>query len=188
MSGGRSITTPKIEYQFISKPNDQAAFKKLLTDRGADGWEYVGQIPGDDDLIFKRLQRAGGMTGMDMPGGTDSGGGIFPGGGASGAGTMGPATPRFPGSGTGLGAGGGSGFGSSPKQTTIELQVGETIRHKMSNNEIDRVFNQKNSAAEVSPDPTDAKRVLIRGLAAGSCKLELTDTTGTKLTYTIRVK
>ena len=46
----------KFEYEFVIKPRGTDAFKKLLKERGKDGWEYVGLIPDGDELIFKKAQ------------------------------------------------------------------------------------------------------------------------------------
>jgi RNA polymerase sigma factor (sigma-70 family) len=250
--GGGGMTNftrnPKIEYQFLARPKGADAFKKLLTQQGAEGWEYAGLVPGDEELIFKRLQRPtgggamGGIMGgggMGMPGmggfgsGTSgTGGGMFgtPGGFGSGSGSFGPGggfgSGPFGGGGGFAGGGGFSGSGTAPKggapggpggpgggasrpagpgegtgeggpggmigaktPVGISIQVGETIRHKMqSGKEIDRVLNHDLKVADVSPDPTDAKRVLIKGLAPGGARLELTDANGTKESYTIRVR
>jgi RNA polymerase sigma factor (sigma-70 family) len=254
--GGMANVTrsPRIEYQFLARPKGADAFKKLLTQQGADGWEYAGLVPGDEELIFKRLQRptgggaAGGAMGpggMGMPGmggfgsgfsGSGSGmfgmpggfgpdsGGFAPGGGggfgsspfgggggfAGGGGFVGSGTgpkggpggpaapggasrPAGPGEGPSEGGplmpGGPGGVIGAKTQVGISIQVGETIRHKMqTNQQIDRVLNHDLKVADVSPDPTDAKRVLIKGLAAGGARLELTDANGTKESYTVRVR
>ncbi|HKB04291.1 MAG TPA: sigma-70 family RNA polymerase sigma factor, partial [Gemmataceae bacterium] len=71
-SGGMSARGPRVEYQFLPRPKGSDAFKKVLTQQGAEGWEYVGLIPGDEELIFKRPQRpagGGGFGGGMMPGG-----------------------------------------------------------------------------------------------------------------------
>src|SRR5262249_7798782 len=52
MSGGSVARAPRIEYQFLARPKGADAFKKLLTQQGADGWEYAGLVPGDEELIF----------------------------------------------------------------------------------------------------------------------------------------
>jgi Flp pilus assembly secretin CpaC len=69
----------------------------------------------------------------------------------------------------------------------LQLQVGETIRHRM-RNQIDRIFVKDPKVADVSADPTDARRVLIKALAAGGTQLELTDSAGAKGKITIRVR
>ncbi len=56
----------KFEYEFVTKPRGTDAFKKLLKERGKDGWEYVGLIPDGDELIFKKAQ-SGAMP-MLIPG------------------------------------------------------------------------------------------------------------------------
>jgi len=231
MAAGSSTRGPGIEYQFVAQPRGSEAFKKLLNQKGADGWEYVGPIPGDDELIFKRVSRpAGGMMGMGMGGmgmpgmggyapaggglggGGAFGGGTNPGTGAFGGGLMpGPKTPgrggaspkgaggdegsgrpprgdRGPGSGEGAGAEGAAPAGGG-KTTTIAIQYGETVRHKMaSNQQIDRVLNHDLKVADVSPDPTDAKRILIKGLQPGGARVELTDSNGNKEQYIVRVR
>lgn len=205
--GGGFMATPKIEYKYAATPKKTDEFKKLLTQNGSDGWEYVGQIPGSDELIFKRMQRSGGMTGMSgamgsgmgpmMGMGGFGGTGSFPKGGGPGAGMPAPPgagapPPGLPGAGAGGGPFGGStggGGGAAGQAGIIQLQVGETIRYKMGTQaQIDRVLNRDPKIAEVSPDATDAKRVLIKGLDTGSAKLELTDANGNKETHTIRVK
>jgi hypothetical protein len=55
-------------------------------------------------------------------------------------------------------------------------------------NQIDRIFVKRTAVADVSADPTDARRVLIKALAAGTTQLELTDSGGAKEKYTIRVR
>jgi RNA polymerase sigma factor (sigma-70 family) len=202
-AGGGSSAAPKVEYKFVARPKGADAFKKLLIENGSQGWEYVGMVPGDDEVILKRLQR-GGFTGFGSgvgPAGTSgfgmSGfGGGFSGGAGFGGGTggFGPLS-TLPG-GTGLGglpgAGtttSGSGAGPMPPAAVIDLKIGETIRYRMvSGQQIDRVFSPESKVAEVSPDPTDAKRVLIKGIASGSAKLDLTDANGKKETFTIRVR
>ena len=214
MSAGSAARGPRVEYQFVSRAKSSDAFKKLLNQHGSDGWEYVGQIPGDDELIFKRLRPAGGVMsgggmgmmggGMGMPGmggfgtmGTGGFGGPFGGArgttGASGS-SAGPAPKtgggmRPPGTGEGAGSDA-TPAGPMPKgQVTITLRVGETIRYKMATQkEIDRVYSHESRVAEANPDPTDAKRVLLKGVAAGGSRLELTDTNGVKEEYMIRVR
>jgi hypothetical protein len=215
--GGSGMATPRVDYKFVARPKGATAFKRLLTDNGSQGWEYVGMVPGDDELIFKRLQRAGGFVGFGgggdggpgagtLPkgtggfGGTSGFGGGFTGGGfgtgggiGTGLGGFGTTSPF--GGGTarnappGTGTAGGSSAGPTPPKGAIDIKIGETIRYKMvSGQQIDRVFSPESKVAEVSPDPTDAKRVLIKGMAAGSAKLELTDANGKKESFTIRVK
>jgi RNA polymerase sigma factor (sigma-70 family) len=249
MSGGSAARSARIEYHFVARPKGADAFKRLLNQQGADGWEYVGLVPGDEELIFKRGPRpAGGMmgmmgSGMGMPGmggfapagggpgggggtGGFSGGGGFAGGpgfgttpggfgtggmfgggtapgpkmpGGSGAGpkkgaggeegSIEPRTGRGPGFGDGAGGEGAGMAGGGKTPTTISIQFGETIRHKMaSNTQIDRVLNHDLKVADVSPDPTDARRVLIKGLQSGGARVELTDSNGKKEQYIVRVK
>ena len=91
-----------------------------------------------------------------------------------------------PGAGAGIGAAPG---GATKPSDTISIQTGETIRYRMATKQtIDRVLNQDTKVAEILPDPTDASRILIRGLTVGGARLELTDSTGTKEKYTVRVK
>jgi len=250
MSGASAARSARIEYHFVARPKGADAFKKLLTQQGVDGWEYVGLVPGDEELIFKRGPRpAGGMMGMmgggmgmpgmggfapagggpgggggsggfsggggfaggpgfgTMPGGFGSGG-IFGGGSAPGAKMPGgtgagpakgggsdegsgrpPRQDRGPGSGDGAGGEGAGLAGGGKAPTTISIQYGETIRHKMaSNQQIDRVLNHDLKVADVSPDPTDARRVLIKGLQEGGARVELTDSNGKKEQYIVRVK
>ena len=226
--GGSSARGPRIEYQFLARPKGADAFKKVLTQHGNDGWEYVGLVPGDDELIFKRLPRAGGGGGFGgmapfggggaMPGGMGGfnpgpggfggglgGGMMLPGGtdpfgGARGGPAKGPAGGagggRFPGksdagTGPGEGPGGEAGaLGGAPKgPVTINLRVGETIRHLMkSQRQIDRVYNHDLKVVDADPDPTDSKRILIKGLASGGARLELTDANGAKEEFLIRVR
>jgi RNA polymerase sigma factor (sigma-70 family) len=222
------LASNRVEYHFHTKPDGGDKFKSLLTQLGNDGWEYVGQVPGQDDLIFKRSARPmamggmmgggpGMMPGMGGPGGGLGGGGGFggmpggmlggPGGGlgiggfggfpgGSGGGSApkgGPPGGMPPGAGTGppgLPPAEGSGTGGAPAakpNDSIDLQVGETIRHRM-RNQIDRIFVKRTAVADVSADPTDARRVLIKALAAGTTQLELTDSAGAKEKYTIRVR
>jgi RNA polymerase sigma factor (sigma-70 family) len=224
MGAGSGFTRgPRVEYQFVGRPKSSDAFKKLLNQHGSDGWEYVGQIPGDDELIFKRLRPTGGVMsgggmgmmgggGMGMPGmggfsGGFSGMGGMPGmgtggiggpfGGAKGAtgasgSSAGPAPKtggmRPPGGGEGTGGEAAAG-GPAKGQVTISLRVGETIRYKMATQkEIDRVYSHESRVTEANPDPTDAKRVLLKGVAPGGSRLELTDTNGVKEEYMIRVR
>jgi hypothetical protein len=56
------------------------------------------------------------------------------------------------------------------------------------NRTIDRVHVKDPGVAEVTLDPTDAKRVIIKSLTAGATQLELTDDLGAKEKYTIRVR
>jgi RNA polymerase sigma factor (sigma-70 family) len=216
MSG--SMSHPKIEYQFVATPKADE-FKKLLAKRGEEGWEYIGLVPGNEELIFKRVTRPGGVMGgfgsmpsgmgPPMPGGrtgpSSGGPGMPPGlpgsgppGGATppGAGPAGPMGPGpgigFPGPGGGVGgpppAAGGSG-GGPPRQDAISIQTGETIRHRMGTKQtIDRLLNQDTKVAEITADPTDASRILIRGITNGTARIELTDENGTKEKYTVRVK
>jgi RNA polymerase sigma factor (sigma-70 family) len=225
-----SSASHRIEYKFQKSPEATDKFKSLLTQLGNDGWEYVGTVPGQDELIFKRFPRpmmGGGMGGFGggtglMPGGGGGfggmlggpGGGTFPGGGFSGGGGFGSAPkggigggppgggvppgvgpPGLPGA-AGLPPGGGevgppgrpAAGGGTAKSDTIELRIGETIRHRMGSQVIDRVLVREPRVAEVTLDPTDAKRVIIKSLAAGGTQLELTDSAGTKEKYTIRVR
>jgi hypothetical protein len=249
MGGGSAARGPHVEYHFVAKPKGADAFKKVLTQQGQDGWEYVGLVPGDDELIFKRLARPGGMMpgGMGMPGMGGSGGfsgGGFSGGGFSGGGMPGGGLGGMPGGGIGGSGGGGpglGGFGSSsapkggapnpfgsgtepaPKRglfdsagaggpkggrddgptgegsgeggagakppAEIRMQVGETIRHKIGTNQtIERVYTRDTKVAEVIPDPTDARRVLIKGLFNGTARIELTDVNGAKEQSVVRVR
>jgi hypothetical protein len=204
---------PKVEYQFVAKPKRTDDFKKLLTQHGNEGWEYVGVIPDGEELIFKRHQRISGFGGMGggmgmgpmMGGGGGFGGGpgmpkggMPPAAGAAGAGAppgppgLGGPPPGLPGRGGPGGAEGGPAAGGSDgagPQLTVQLQAGETIRYKMTTlATIERVFNHDSKFADVTPDPTDARRVLIKGLQTGSGKLDLTDANGNKETHTFRVK
>jgi hypothetical protein len=255
MGAGSASRGPRVEYHFVAKPKGADDFKKVLTQQGADGWEYVGLVPGDDELIFKRTARPGGVMsgatglggGMGMPGmggfgglggggpgmsggpGTSFGGfsGGGPGGfgsgpapkGGSGAanpfgggidpapkgGTGGRFAERPPAGGTGAAPIPGGGEGSPPgmgegpgpglpgagakRPVEIQIQVGETIRHKIGTNQtIERVYTRDTKVAEVSPDPTDAKRVLIKGLFTGTARIELTDVNGVKEQSTVRVR
>ena len=193
MSGG--LAALKVEYQFVAKPKADDAFKKLLTEHGASGWEYVGLVPGDAELIFKRLQRVGGIAatggGMGMPGMGGVGGfgtvpkGGLPGGGFGGGGGAG--------GGFGLPGAGGTGIGgvgaAPPRSSAISMQVGETLRYRMATGkQIDRVFAAEPKVGEVSLDPLDDKRILIKAISIGESRLELTDANGVKEAYYIRVK
>jgi len=223
-----SAASHRIEYKFQKSPEATDKFKSLLTQLGNDGWEYVGTVPGQDELIFKRLPRP--MMGGGM-GGFGSGMGMMPGGGLGGFGAMpgGLGTGGFPGGLPGSGPFPG-GLGTSPRggggdtrpgtaappggvppglpgaapgappgvpgvaeggpakaTVSIELKVGETIRHRM-RNQIDRIYVKEPRVADVSADPTDARRVLIKALTAGGTQLELTDAAGGKEKYTIRVR
>jgi len=230
--GGSSARGPRIEYQFLARPKGGDAFKKLLTQQGNDGWEYVGLVPGDDELIFKRQPRpagggfggfgggmapfggGGAMPGMGgvMPGpggfGGGFGGGMQPGGladpfgGARGGPAKGPSglpgggrlggsksDPTGPGPAEGPGGDTVAVGGAAKGPVTITLRVGETIRHTMkSQRQIDRVFNHDLKVVDADPDPTDSKRILIKGLASGGARLELTDANGAKEEYIVRVR
>ena len=74
----------------------------------------------------------------------------------------------------------------------LELAAGETVRHRMRTGAvIDRIKAgaSKVPLIEASPDPTDAKRVLIKaGGTDGNIELFLTDANGVQEAYTIRVK
>jgi hypothetical protein len=104
----------------------------------------------------------------------------MPGGGGEG----GPA-----GLGEGPAAGGGGPGAGAKRPAEIQIQVGETIRHKIGTNQtIERVYTRDTTVAEVTPDPTDAKRVLIKGLFNGTARVELTDVNGTKEQSVVRVR
>ncbi|HVK08456.1 MAG TPA: hypothetical protein VM597_06725, partial [Gemmataceae bacterium] len=83
---------------------------------------------------------------------------------------------------------------SIPSKTTpmIELAAGETIRHRMKTGQvIDRIKagGRPVPMVEAAPDPTDAKRVLIKaGTRTGDSYLLLTDANGVQEAYTVRVK
>jgi hypothetical protein len=208
---------PKVEYQFVAKPKNADAFKKLLNQHGSDGWEYVGVIPDGDELIFKRHQRMAGFSGMGGMGGGMGMGPMMGGGGGFGSGpgmpriggsatppgAAGPGTPPGligpggpppglpgrPGTGGGGDGGGGAGGAVFPTGQSVQLKVGETIRHKMSGGmRIDRIFNHDSKIAEVNLDPTDSKRVLIKGIGSGTGTLDLTDGDGAFEVHQIRVK
>jgi hypothetical protein len=53
---------------------------------------------------------------------------------------------------------------------------------------IDRIFNHDTKIADVSPDPTDARRILIKGLSSGTGTLDLTDGDGAFEVHQIRIK
>jgi hypothetical protein len=69
----------------------------------------------------------------------------------------------------------------------LDLKVGETMRHRMGN-VVDRVHVKDPKVVEVTLDPTDARRVIIKTLVPGGTQLELTDANGGKEKYTIRVR
>src|SRR5262249_47097608 len=124
--------------------------------------------------------------GAKMPGGT--GAGPAKGAGEEGSGRQ-PQTGRGPGFGESAGGESDVVAGGGKAPTTISIQFGETIRYKMaSNQQIDRVLNHDLKVADVSPDPTDARRVLIKGLQSGGARVELTDSNGKKEQYIVRVK
>jgi RNA polymerase sigma factor (sigma-70 family) len=215
--GGRGSTSGaaplRVEYRFLKKPETDTAFKKLLTDQGKDGWDYVGVVlPGQDELIFKRMARPamggggfGGAMGPGMPG--------MPGGlGAGPMGPMGGGLGFGGGSGGGLGFGGGGGLGfggggggggfpggpqpggeggssgsASKKPVNLELRLGETVRHRM-NATVEKVTVKDPKVVEVTLDPTAANRVIIKALAAGSTTVELTDEQETQEKLGIRVR
>ena len=204
MGGMGSPAGHRIEYKFEARPDGAGKFKDLLTQLGKDGWEYIGPVPGQDELIFKRAPRpmmgggmfgvgAGGPPGMGGVGGTFGGmpagfgGGVgFPAGPGGGLGGGAPAAPGMPGA---AGPGGLSmpGGGPAKLKDAIDLQVGETIRHQMKN-QVDRILVKNPKVAEVSADPTDPRRVLMKALAPGTTQLELTDSAGSKEKYTVRVR
>ena len=217
--GGIGVFGPaqgaQVEYRFAVKQDGIERFKTLITNLGHEGWEYVGPVPGSDELIFKRIQRPAMGGGFGGGGGQLGGGGGQLGGGGGGLGAPGkggiggsgggrpgvgvPALGGLPSSGGvpalgGLPPGGGPPGGDGPGGTgkpsdQVELKMGETIRHRMNNQSvIERVFVKDSKVAEVTPDPTDAGRVLIKALATGVSQLELTDGLGNKEKYTIRVR
>jgi RNA polymerase sigma factor (sigma-70 family) len=186
--GGGFMATPHIEYEFVAKAKSTDAFKKLLTQRGNEGWEYVGVIPDGDELIFKRTHGMSGARGMAGGMGMGGMGGVPPGMTGPGGGSFGRSGGSSPGGpGSGFPAGGAG--AARGQQGTIELQVDQTIRYQMaSGNVVRSVFFQNNKVASVALDPTDSKSLIIRGLSSGETKLELEDTAGNKEAHTIRVK
>jgi hypothetical protein len=129
----------------------------------------------------------GTAPGPKMPGGTGAGPAKSAGGDEGSP--RPPRGDRGPGSGEGAGGDGAGMAGGGKTPTTISIQFGETIRYKMaSNTQIDRVLNHDLKVADVSPDPTDARRVLIKGLQSGGARVELTDSNGKKEQYIVRVK
>lgn len=214
MGGMGLLGSPKVEYRYQKAPDGTDKFKSLLTQLGNDGWEYVGPVPGAEELIFKRAQRAAMGGGMMAPGAGPGGGfggmpsGLGGGGGFHGSGLGGgrpapkaggpPAPPPPPGGGlppdvpgglSGGGEGGGPGIGGMGRTAdALDLRVGETIRHQKGIGTIDRVFVRDPKVAEVTLDPTDAKRVIIKSLTPGRTEVELTDAGGTTRTYTVRVR
>jgi RNA polymerase sigma factor (sigma-70 family) len=212
-SGGSMATRgPRVEYQFVARPKGAAAFKSLLTKQGADGWEYAGLVPGDDEMIFLRTTRSGGVMnnlggGMGMPmGGGFSGfgagqanpfampGGIgdFFGGNTPARGGRAPKAGGADSGGTPATGGGidpAAGGPAAPKPPPVTLQTGETMRHKSKTNQtIDRAYSDNSQVVEVTLDPTDPRRVLIRGVAPGGARIELTDANGVKERHTVRVR
>ncbi|HKB05864.1 MAG TPA: hypothetical protein VKD90_26955, partial [Gemmataceae bacterium] len=109
-----------------------------------------------------------------------TGGTPAPGGGGEGG---------LPGMGEGPGPGAGGPGGGPRRPSEIQIQVGETIRHTIGTKQtIERVFTRDSKVVEVTPDPTDAKRVLIKGLAGGGARIELTDVNGAKEQSIVRVR
>jgi RNA polymerase sigma factor (sigma-70 family) len=211
-SGGRAgisgVAPLRVEYHFVRKPESDNAFKKLLVDLGKDGWDYVGVVlPGQDELIFKRMARPamgggmggvmgpmGGMPGMPGMGGGfpgfpvgGGGGGFSGGGGGFGRGGLPGSGPPAAGPARTVGEGGTVGFGGAKKPENIELRLGETIRHRM-NTTIEKIHVKDPKVAEITLDPTDSKRVIIKAVAAGSTPAELTDEQGTLDKLGIRVR
>ena len=117
-------------------------------------------------------------------------------GGGAGISSGGPAGPdgRGPGGATPTVTGGEIGVELSIQSPTkpkdlVNAQIGESIRHRMSNQSvIDRALMKDPKIAEVSLDPTDARRVVIKAVSAGGTTLELTDATGAKEKVLIRVR
>jgi hypothetical protein len=90
--------------------------------------------------------------------------------------------------GDGAGTPGPVGTETKPKDL-VNAQIGESIRHRMSNQSvIDRALMKDTKIAEVSLDPTDARGVVIKAVSAGGTTLELTDATGAKEKVLIRVR
>jgi RNA polymerase sigma factor (sigma-70 family) len=190
----------RVEYTFAEKPKTDADFKKLLTEQGKDGWEYVGVVlPGQDELIFKRLARPmgggfGGGAGMGMPGMPGMGGGNFgggpgmpgpggfPGGGGGGLGGLAP-----PGGGPAAGGPGAPG-GAAKKPENLDLQLGETVRRRIFSGQIEKIHVDDPKVVEVTLDPAAPSRVLIKPLATGGTHVELTNDDGKTERLTIRVK
>ncbi len=224
MSGGMSMgraPVAKVEYKFMATPGAADAFKKMLVQLGADGWEYVGVVPGDTESIFKRVapttvsgQMMGGMAppamiagagplplrkgsepigppaGFTPPpdkspdvsaprGGVGSEPFIGSGGGASGVGALGGGPSPFPMAAT----------GPTPPAQVLDFKKGESRRLTMATRAtVDRMWSESSDVVDVSADPTDARRVLIRALKAGSSNVELTDQNGNVEKHSIRVR
>ena len=180
-------------------PAGAEAFKRMLVRYGQEGWEYVGPVPASaEELIFKRSVALD-VPGMGMMGGGSGLGRSDPelsrvkrftgvtgvGGSSSPSGTV---DPNSAGAGAvsedGMGATGGP-----PKLATIELSVGGTARYKYPfNQEVEQVNVSDNKVVEVTLDPSNTRRVIIRGMKLGGSQIELTDAAGTKQKITVRVK
>jgi Flp pilus assembly secretin CpaC len=72
-------------------------------------------------------------------------------------------------------------------RAALELRLGDTVRQRM-NRTIDKIHVKEPRVAEVTLDPTDAKRVIIKALNAGGTQIELTDDAGAKETYSLRIR
>ena len=209
--GAARSSFTKVEYLFVAKQSRIEDFKNTLTKRGEDGWEFAGLVPGTDELIFKRGNRAmamGGMgSSMGMPGmpAMGEGSSASPPPTPSGMGPVSPAPMGGPVSGSpgggpppgmsgdtlpsGPAGGGGASVPSVKRAEHIDLQVGETTRYAMASSmQIKSLVSNDSKVVEVTLDPLDARRIVIRTLAPGVSKLVLTDSLGAKETYSIRVK
>jgi len=90
---------------------------------------------------------------------------------------------------SGPAGGGGARVPSVKRAEHIDLQVGETTRYAMASSmQIKSLVSNDSKVVEVTLDPLDARRIVIRTLAPGVSKLVLTDSLGAKETYSIRVK
>jgi len=189
------VSHPKVEYLFLAKQTRIDDFKSTLTKKGEEGWEYAGLVPGTDELIFKRSTQPMGMSnlaswmtmhGMGSPGEVwaasltappSRGGTSLPGGSSSQAGPSRGSNPTK------------AGGSQMALPANIDLQVGETIRYAMASDKpIQSLVSNDSKIVEVTLDPLDARRVVIRSLSSGVGKLVLTDSLGAKETYTVRVK
>jgi hypothetical protein len=212
-SMGSTAATPvatKWEYKYKPYNADAGATISLLDELGAEGWEYVGPLPGASNvLVFKRPASRGdrGTAGPMPPmratssdprtrpertSPSASSSVLPPLARSSTAGSR-PVIPE---------EGGPAGdeilppareplAATSKDAAVIELAAGETIRHQMRTGGVIVRIKAAGPApvAEASADPTDAKRVLIKaGAKTGDADLLLTDASGVQEVFKVRVR
>jgi RNA polymerase sigma factor (sigma-70 family) len=203
----------KWEYKYKPHTADAGATIGLLDELGAEGWEYVGPLPGARDLLVFKRPVSGTVPSRPM---RTTGGDLRS---ASNPLTRPERTPALAGS-SDLSPP--SATGSAPRvpgeegsvdtilpparvndprvgpaaltskaAAVIELAAGETIRHQMRTGGVIVRIKAAGPApvAEASADPTDAKRVLIKaGTKTGDADLLLTDASGVQEVFKVRVR